>query len=346
LRSRRVQSVLPAASIVVALAAAVVAATVIAPAMAASTSGANAAKPATAQAHRNRVLRQGAASPLAGRTALIAPVGRLGSVTPAATGRAVRTCVTYAARAGWPDNGYYGGDLVTAAAICVAESAGNPDLIVCDNKAGAITGQGNFPKFSCPAGTFSYDRGLWQLNSKNAKTVTNKCAFNAVCNAGQAYLFSGRGTSFAPWSSYDQDTYAGPFLDLVQAAVTKLRLGTVTSALLGECLAPSKAAAGAKVVLVNCGSGAASQLWSFAGGKLKSGSRCAAVTSRSAQRPGVVLEPCTRNTAQDWVLADLDTVRNVAAGKCLTDPSQSLKTGTAMDVTRCANAKDQTWWLP
>jgi Ricin-type beta-trefoil lectin domain/Lysozyme like domain len=345
LRSRRVQFALPAVTIA-ALAAATVAATVIAPAMAASTSGTKPTKPAAPQAHRDRVLRQGAASPLAGRTALIAPVGRLGSVTPAATGRAVRTCVTYAARAGWPDNGYYGGDLVTAAAICVAESAGNPNLIVCDNKAGAITGQGNYPKFSCPPGTYSYDRGLWQLNTKAASSVSNKCAFNSVCNAGQAYLFSGRGTSFAPWSSYDQDTYAGPFLDLVQAAVTKLKLGTITSALLGECLVPGKATAGSKVTIANCGTGATDQLWSFAGGKLKSGSRCAAITSRSAKQPGVVLESCTKSKAQAWAPAGLDELRNAADGNCLTDPGENLKTGTALDVTRCANAKDQTWWLP
>ena len=101
-------------------------------------------------------------------------------------------------QAGWANNGYYGGDLVTAATICVAESAGDPNLIVCDNASGAITGHGDYPKYTCPAGTVSYDRGLWQLNTKAASTVSNKCAFNPVCNADQAYVFSGRGTSFVP----------------------------------------------------------------------------------------------------------------------------------------------------
>ncbi len=210
----------------------------------------------------------GVAGRVAREVAFIAPVAaRNVWLSPAATGKAVKTCVYYATRAGWADNGYYGGDLVTAAAICVAESKGNPNLIVCDNQAGAVTGQGNYPKFTCPKGTVSYDRGLWQLNTAAAKGTTNTCAFNPVCNADQAYLYSGRGTSFAPWSSYDTDEYAGPFLDLVQAAVLKVGAGTVTSALLGECLAQ----AGARVVVANCGTGAATQLWSFAGGKLKAG---------------------------------------------------------------------------
>jgi hypothetical protein len=279
--------------------------------------------------------------------ALIAPTARTGGLSPATTGKAVKTCVYYASRAGWPNNGYYGGDLVTAAAICVAESAGNPDLIVCDNAAGGITGQGNYPGYTCPEPeTVSYDRGLWQLNTAAAKTTTNACAFNPVCNAGQAYLYSGRGTSFAAWSSYDQDTYAGPFIDLVQAGVLALGSGTVTSALLGECLAQAKPALGAKLVLANCGSGAENQLWSPAGGKLTSGRHCAAIASSSARKPGIVLQRCVRSRSQDWSVTGRDELRNAADGKCLTDPGASLTAGTQVTATSCANAKDQTWWLP
>ncbi len=270
---------------------------------------------------------------------LVAPTARSGRLSPAAAGKAVSTCVNYAARAGWPDNGYFGGDLVTAATICVAESGGDPNLIVCDNASGGITGQGDFPKFTCPKGTFSFDRGLWQLNTVALPGVGPKCAFSPVCNAGQAYLHSGRGTNFSPWSSYDNDTYAGPFLDLVQAAVTKHVTGTVTSALLGECLAP----AGARVVIANCGSGAVSQLWSTAGGKLKSGSRCATLASSGR---AVVLGRCAGQKAQDWTAFGRNELRNASDGKCLTDPGSSLAAGTQLEVANCASAKAQTWWLP
>jgi Ricin-type beta-trefoil lectin domain/Lysozyme like domain len=316
--------------------------TIVAPALASSPRQATAGRHGPASPSGPQALRRPAASPLTVSAGLVAPSAVQGRLSTAATGQAVSTCVYYAARAGWPDNGYYGGDLVTAAAICVAESAGNPDLIVCDNASGGITGQGNYPKFTCPKGTTSYDRGLWQLNTIGARGVSNKCAFDPVCNAGQSYLDSGRGTSFAAWSSYDTDTYAGPFLDLVQAAVLKLRTGTVTSALLGECLAADRPVIGAKVVVANCGTGAGGQLWSFTGGKLRSGSLCAA--AGSGRQALLVLARCGRGRTQDWAVAGRYELRNAGTGKCLTDPGSSLTAGTQVNVTRCANAKDQTWW--
>jgi len=335
----------PLARIALPLAAAIVAVAV--PAVA-STSASPAARSAAVPYDRAagaRAAAEGAApgviAPLAGPT----PLAGAGAAPVVATAKATATCAAYAARAGWPDNGYYGGDLVTAATICVAESGGNPLLYVCD-KNGVPDGQGNYvpgKKVSCPTGTTSYDRGLWQLNSVAAAAVGDSCAFNPVCNAGQAYLYSGRGTDFAPWSSYDQDTYVGhQFLDLVQGVVSKLSVGTVTSALLGECLA---AGSSAKVVVANCGSGAASQQWLVADGKLKSGSGCAAIIS-AAKNSGVTLVRCARRSAQDWTAFGRDELRNAADGECLSDPGGSLAAGTPVKMAACTDAKAQTWWLP
>jgi hypothetical protein len=312
---------------------------------AAGAAGVTVVMPALASTHRipgHPVVR-----PAAGAGPLIAPTAARGRLSPAATGKAVATCVLYAARAGWLNNGYFGGDLVTAATICVAESRGDPHLMVCDDKNGDITGQGDWPKFKCPEPrTISYDRGLWQLNSVNAKKTSDKCAFDPVCNAGRAYLASGLGISFAPWSSYDLQSYARPFLDLVQAAVTKLTRGTVTSALLGECLAVAGVhGTSGRVDVVNCGSGAASQQWSIAGGKLRSGSRCATI-AQVRGNPAVVLRRCGRTRTQDWAVSGRYELRNAADRKCLTDPRSNLTPGTQVDVTSCANAKNQTWWLP
>jgi hypothetical protein len=282
------------------------------------------------------------ASPITRQTVMVAPLAWHGRLSAAATGKAVSTCAFYAAKAGWANNGYYAGDLVTAATICVAESGGDPHLIVCDGKNG-ITGQGDYPKFKCPEpATISYDRGLWQLNSVNDKAASDKCAFNPVCNASNAYLASVRGISFVPWTSYDQGTYAKQFLDLVQADVTKLSNGTVTSALLGECLAQGRHA---RVVVANCGSGAINQRWSITGGRLRSGSLCGAIASARG-RARVVLSPCARRKTQRWSVSGRYELRNAADRKCLTDPGSSLTAGTQTDVTDCANAKNQTWWLP
>jgi hypothetical protein len=321
--------VIKIAAVLAATTAGAAVATVVMPALASST---------------HRVPSQPVVRPAVGGGPLIAPTAATGRLSPAATGKAVSTCVFYAAKAGWPNNGYFGGDLVTAATICVAESRGDSHLKVCDDKNGNITGQGDWPKFNCPSGSVSYDRGLWQLNSVNAKKTGNKCAFDPTCNAGAAYLDSGRGISFAPWSSYDKQTYA-TYLDLVQAAVTKLTSGTITSALLGECLAQSRPVIGAKVEIVNCGSGAGNQQWKFSAGKLRSGTRCAAITSTRGGA-GVVLRRCVNAKTQDWTVAGRFELRNAASRKCLTDPGSSLKTGTGVDVTNCVSAKNQTWWLP
>ncbi len=269
-------------------------------------------------------------------------------LSPAGIGIAVDNCVMYATRAGWANNGYFGGDLLTAATICVAESAGDQKLIVCDNAKGDVIGHGDSPGFTCPAGTDSEDRGLWQLNSKAASTVSDACAFNPICNADHAYVFSGRGTSFAPWSSYDEDTYAAPFLDRVQRGVTNLSDGSVTSAVLGECLSKGRPAAGAKVIIANCGINSSSQSWSKASrGRLNAfgDGHCLAISAQGSN-PAVVLQRCAIRPAQEWSVFGRDELRNAADGKCLTDPGSSLVSGTVLDVTTCANAKDQTWFLP
>jgi Ricin-type beta-trefoil lectin domain/Lysozyme like domain len=322
--------------------AAAVAATGIAIAVPAYASGASASHSAGSRPTGAAVVRLGSA---ASEPVLLAPLTGISPRTAAQAATASSTCVRYATGAGWANNGYFAGDLVTAAAICAAESSGDPKLFVCDNAKGQIIGHGDFPPVTCPAGTVSYDRGLWQLNSVAASGTSDSCAFNPVCNAGVAYLASGRGTSFAPWSSYDQDVYT-PQIDPAQAAVTQLSSGTVTSALLGECLVRPAQAAGAKVVIANCGNGAASQQWTISGGKLQSGSLCATISSTSAASPGIVLRQCASQKIQQWAVIGRFELQNKGDGKCLTDPGGSLTAGTQVTATSCANAKDQTWWLP
>ena len=76
-----------------------------------------------------RQVRPIRAQPAAGRPALIAPLLGVAPKTAAEAATASSTCVRYATRVGWANNGYFAGDLVTAAAICVAESSGDPKLV-------------------------------------------------------------------------------------------------------------------------------------------------------------------------------------------------------------------------
>ncbi len=50
---------------------------------------------------------------------LVAPLAVGRHLSPAKAATASATCLRYAGRAGWADNGYFSGDLVTATAVCV-----------------------------------------------------------------------------------------------------------------------------------------------------------------------------------------------------------------------------------
>lgn len=48
----------------------------------------------------------------------------------------------------------------------------------------------------------SYDRGLWQINSKWHRDVSDSCAYDAKCNAQQAKRISSNGNNWSPWATY------------------------------------------------------------------------------------------------------------------------------------------------
>jgi hypothetical protein len=68
--------------------------------------------------------------------------------------------------------------------------------------------------------------------------------------------------------------------------------------------------------------------------------------STSSSTPGIVLRRCAAQKVQQWTVAGHNELRNAFDGKCLTDPNSSLTAGTQVNVTSCANRKNQTWWLP
>src|SRR5258706_3940974 len=67
---------------------------------------------------------------------LIAPLTGISPRTAAQAATASSTCVRYATQAGWANNGYFAGDLVTAAAIFPAENARDPKPFRCGQAAG------------------------------------------------------------------------------------------------------------------------------------------------------------------------------------------------------------------
>ena len=162
------------------------------------------------------------------RPASVAPRGAFNRILSARqAASAAQACAGYATYAGWTNNAS-SGDLVTASAICVAESGGRPTVYYCNP-----TGQdGYYPPVNCSG---MYDRGLWQIDNQAWTSITDTCAFTAKCNADGAYAISQRGASFSPWATYTSRVYAN-YLTAAQSAVRALRGGTVPSGVPGVCL--------------------------------------------------------------------------------------------------------------
>ncbi len=187
------------------------------------------------------------------RPASVAPRGAFGRILSARQAvTAAQACAGYATYAGWTNNASHD-DLVTASAICMAESGGQPTVYYCNP-----TGKdGYYPPVTCSG---VYDRGLWQIDNQAWASITNTCAFTAKCNADGAYAISQHGASFSPWATYTSGVYSN-YLSAAQSAIRALRGGTVPSGVAGVCLSRAAYAQDAAVITSTCGSGAGRQQW-------------------------------------------------------------------------------------
>lgn len=97
--------------------------------------------------------------------------------------------------------GFSGEKLVVAVAVGMAESR-------CDPSARYVNSDSHN----------SVDRGLWQINDYWHPEVSDSCAYNAACNAKEAYRISDQGSDWTPWSTYKSGRYK-EFMDDARAAI-------------------------------------------------------------------------------------------------------------------------------
>jgi hypothetical protein len=91
--------------------------------------------------------------------------------------------------------GFSGNDALTAAAIAMAESSGNPRAYNPETAAGAPSGKGSY--------------GLWQIYLNAHPEFEGQDLYDSATNATAAYsVFSDAGNSFSPWSTFKNGTYA------------------------------------------------------------------------------------------------------------------------------------------
>ncbi|MDT7782534.1 MAG: hypothetical protein QOF58_953 [Pseudonocardiales bacterium] len=130
------------------------------------------------------------------------------------------------------------GVLALAAAASVAfapsaQAAGDIDLCVSNGRTAGFTGErlvvavavGMAESRCDPSARYvnsdshnSVDRGLWQINDYWHPEVSDSCAYNAACNAREAYKISDQGSDWSPWSTYKSGRYK-QFVDDARAAI-------------------------------------------------------------------------------------------------------------------------------
>lgn len=91
--------------------------------------------------------------------------------------------------------GFDGEDLVTAVAIALAESSGNPNVYNPETSAPGGT----------PAGQGSY--GLWQIYLKEHPEFAADNLYDPQTNANDAYEIYSKAGGFSPWASYNSGAY-------------------------------------------------------------------------------------------------------------------------------------------
>lgn len=92
------------------------------------------------------------------------------------------------------DAGFSGEDLVTAVAVALAESGGDPSAYNPEVKAGTPAGKGSF--------------GLWQIYLKAHPEFSDLNLYDPEQNAVAAFrVYSNSGRSFSPWSTFKNGAY-------------------------------------------------------------------------------------------------------------------------------------------
>lgn len=100
--------------------------------------------------------------------------------------------------------GFKGDALVTAIAVALEESGGNPDAV-----------NVNKDKYR------SRDRGLWQINDHWHPEVSDAVAFDPTQAAAAAYAISHQGSNWTAWSAVKSGAYL-MYLPRAKASVAKL----------------------------------------------------------------------------------------------------------------------------
>src|SRR3984957_20339846 len=204
----------------------------------------------------------GASAPGAGKPASVGP--GLGPPPAQATTAGESACAASAFQAGFSYSSFVSTSagrfrqMTIAISVCLAESGGRSNVYGCNLSSGEVDGY--YPPVSCPSGTSSYDRGLWQLNNVAWSNMSNACTFQAQCNADGTWGISEHGVHWSPWSTYSTGAWTGYVSD-AEAALSGYTVVLDGNAS-GKCLqSPDGAHDGTALDLWDCDRSSTHQQW-------------------------------------------------------------------------------------
>lgn len=243
------------------------------------------------------------------------------------------------------------------AATAVAANAGT---------IGSCTAQGDFA--DCSAGGTASDPLTITVTVTSSPDESVTVSWDTVCSEGTgAGTSSGSFTATTPVTRTISHPYHQPDSCDVGAAgglngdgnSIKVSISSSSTAppppvheitgYAGRCVDDDRnsSATGTKVQLYTCAKTAA-ESWTFKNGELIHNDKCANDQGNAGSGGKIILYPCSSAGNEHWThKSNGEYVLSSHSGRlCLTDPHNSTKNSTQLEVTVCNDAANQRWSLP
>jgi Ricin-type beta-trefoil lectin domain len=130
------------------------------------------------------------------------------------------------------------------------------------------------------------------------------------------------------------------------ASSWQLPAAPVLSAVAGRCLNDpgARSASGTRIQVAACTSGSGQRWVSERNQTLEIAGKCVTVTGSSLlDGAAIVLARCTEKLPQQWLRGPNGELMNANSGRCLADPSNSTRSGTALVQEDCYSLPGEIW---
>jgi hypothetical protein len=183
--------------------------------------------------------------------------------------------------------------------------------------------------------------GWWDASDPFGGEIGDKCAWtDPVTHGSDLGLVALSTGTFAM-----QPLFSNNALALTGDGCVMHPVGLVTG-YRNLCLGTSAPVTSGNPVYIAACSGGGIQKWTLVHGELQAGGKCLTDPSSGGAGTKLVIQTCAGLLSQRWTRNSAGEYRLSSPGLCLTDPGNSITSGTQVQVQNCVNAADQHWSIP